>query len=366
MAVIDKYLNFLGEQGGSDLHLSARRRPMIRLDGTVVALKGDPLTPTATERIFEEIMPDQGRSEFGETGDTDFAYELEGVARFRVNVFRDRYGVGGALRLISNEVLSCDEIGLSEAVKDLCYLPKGMVLVTGPTGSGKSTTLASMIDLINTTRKCHIITIEDPIEYVHEDKSCRVNQREVHSHTKSFARALRAALRQDPDIVLVGEMRDLETTRMAIETAETGHLVFGTLHTTTAASTINRLIGQFPTNEQEQIRSMVAGNLQAVIAQMLLRKIPKGRVAAFEILIGTPALQVNIRERKVHQIPSLMQTGAKYGMVMLNDSLLKLVVQGTVEATEALANTVDREDLVRKLKVAGVEVEGSEATGLEV
>jgi twitching motility protein PilT len=333
---------------------------MIRLDGTVVALKGEALAPAATERIFEEIMPPRNREEFNEIGDTDFAYEIEDVARFRVNVYRDRFGTGGALRLIPHDVLSVEALGLPESVTDLCYLPKGLVLVTGPTGSGKSTTLAAMVDLINTTRKCHIVTIEDPIEYVHDDKSCRINQREVGSHTRSFARALRAALRQDPDIVLVGEMRDLETSRIAIETAETGHLVFGTLHTTTAASTVNRLISQFPTNEQEQIRSMIASNLRGVIAQTLLKRIPKGRVGAFEVLICTPAVQVNIRERKVHQIPSLMQTGAKFGMITLNDALLRLVVENKVEPSEALGRTVDRGDLLRKLKVAGIDVETGE------
>ncbi len=350
MAAIDKMLNFLKEQGGSDLHLSATRQPMIRVDGAMARLKREPLKPGETQRIFAEIMPELNRKEFQEKNDTDFAYELGGTARFRVNIFRDMNGVNGVLRLIPNEVLSLEQLGLPDTVKRFCSLPKGLVLITGSTGSGKSTTLAAMLDLINKERKEHIVTIEDPIEFVHRPQGCLINQREVHSHAESFARALRAALREDPDIVLVGEMRDLETTHIAIETAETGHLVLGALHTTTAVSTINRLVDQFPTNQQEQIRTMLAGNLRGVIAQTLLRRKSKGRVAAFEVLVVTHGVGNNIRERKVHQIASLMQTGAKLGMVCLNDSLLRLVLNGVVEPREALNKAIDRDDMLEKLR----------------
>ena len=353
MAEIDKFLKFLNEQGGSDLHLSANRPPMIRLDGTMVRLKAAALKPSETERIFLEIMPESNRKEFAKRRDTDFAYELGGVARFRVNVFHDMEGCGGVLRLVPNTILTAEQLGLPAAVMRFCKLPKGLVLVTGPTGCGKSTTLAAMLDRVNASRRHHIVTIEDPVEFVHKPKSCLVNQREVHSHTESFARALRAALREDPDIVMVGEMRDLETTHIAVETAETGHLVLATLHTTTAVSTINRLIDQFPPNQQEQIRSMLATTLRGVVTQTLLKRKSKGRVAAFEVLVVTPAVANNIRERKLHQIASLMQTGAKLGMMCLNDSLLRLVLDGVVEPVEALSKAVDRDDLMGKLKVAG-------------
>ncbi len=356
VAEIDRYLKFLDDQGGSDLHLSANVRPMIRLHGSMLPLKGDALDPGATERLFFEIMPEINRKEFEEISDTDFAYAIPGVARFRVNVFRDLAGIGGVLRLIPNEIVPAEKLGLPDAVLKLCALSKGLVLVTGPTGSGKSTTLAALIDHVNNNRRDHIITIEDPIEFVHQNKKCLLNQREVNSHTHSFSRALRAALREDPDVVMVGEMRDLETTHIAVETAETGHLVFGTLHTTTAPSTIDRLIDQFPADQQEQIRAMLASSLRGIVAQTLLKKKSGGRVGAFEVLIVNSAVQNNIRERKTFQIPSIMQTGAKLGMVCLNDSLLRLVIQGEVEPQEALSKAVDRNDLMQKLKVAGVNV----------
>jgi twitching motility protein PilT len=365
LAEIDRLLEFLKARGGSDLHLSAGLRAMIRLDGTMLALKGEPLKPTDTDRIFGEIMPAINREEFGQRNDTDFAYDLPGVARFRVNVFRDLHGTCGVLRLIPKEIASVDELGLPEVVRGFCELPKGLVLVTGPTGSGKSTTLAAMIDLINRTRRDHIVTIEDPIEFVHESNLCILNQREVHSHVESFARALRAALREDPDVVLVGEMRDLETAHIAIETAETGHLVFGTLHTTTAHRTVDRLINQFPVNEQEQIRSMIANSLSGVISQTLLKKKPSGRVAAFEVLVATVAVQNCIRERKIFQIPSVMQTGAKHGMSCLNDAILRLVLEGKVDPEEGMSKTMDRQELLQKFQVAGitVDVEGADMGG---
>jgi len=356
LAELDKYLTFLNKQGGSDLHISAKSRPMIRLHGNMVALNMDALSPEQVEKLFLEVIPDRQKKEYAETGDADFAYHLPEVARFRCNVFRDLRGPCGVFRVIPAKILTMEDLDLPAVVKRFCHLPKGLVLATGPTGSGKSTTLAAMIDYINRTRKDHIITIEDPIEFVHENQQCLLNQRQVHEHSESFATALRAALREDPDIVLVGEMRDLETTHIAIETAETGHLVFGTLHTTTAASTIDRLIDQFPADRQEQIRTMLSTSLKGVISQTLLRKKDgKGRVAAIEVLVVNSAIQNNIRERKTFQIPSLMQVGAKLGMICLNDALLKLVLDDKVTVEEALAKSVDKEDLRVKLKVAGFE-----------
>jgi twitching motility protein PilT len=359
LPAIDRFLEFLQKQKGSDLHLSAGRPPTIRLDGSVRSMKMDPLKPEDTERLFAEIMPEPNRREFEEDRDTDFAYEIPGVARFRVNIYHDRQGAAGAFRLIPTEVMTAEDLGLPSAIMQFCKLPKGLVLVTGPTGSGKSTTLAAMLDSINASRAQHIITIEDPIEFVHHSKKCLVHQREIGTQVKSFGRALRAALREDPDVVLVGEMRDLETAHIAIETAETGHLVFGTLHTTTAASTVDRLINQFPSDEQEQVRAMLSVSLKGVVAQTLLRRKGGGRAAAFEILVCTPAVGNCIREQKTYQIPSIIQTGAKHGMCTMNDSLLRLVLSGAVEPGEAVASTTDPEDLQRKLAVAGVEPEPS-------
>ena len=357
MAELDRFFTFVQKKGGSDLHLSSNARPMIRLHGTMSSLNVEPMGPEQVEKLLLEIMPPRNVEEYKERNDTDFAYELQGCARFRCNVFRDRHGPGGVFRLIPTQVMTAEELELPAAVKQFCYLPKGLILVTGPTGSGKSTTLAAMIDLINRTRKDHIITIEDPIEFVHENKQCLINQREVYGHTKSFAQALRAALREDPDIVLVGEMRDLETTHIAIETAETGHLVFGTLHTTTAASTVDRLIDQFTADRQEQIRAMLSMSLKGVVAQTLLRrKDGKGRIAALEVMVVNSAIQNNIRERKTYQIPSIMQVSAKLGMVCLNDALLRLVLDEKVEAEEALAKAVDKNDLWAKLGVAASQV----------
>jgi len=353
VAELDRFFAFLEKQGASDLHLSSNARPMIRLNGTMSSLKVEPMGPEQVEKLLLEIMPQRNVEEYKKCHDTDFAYELQGCARFRCNAFRDRHGPGGVFRLIPTKIMTAEELELPDAVRQFCYLPKGLILVTGPTGSGKSTTLSAMIDLINRTRKDHIITIEDPIEFVHENKQCLINQREVYGHTDSFTRALRAALREDPDIVLVGEMRDLETTHIAIETAETGHLVFGTLHTTTAASTVDRLIDQFPADRQEQIRTMLSMSLKGVVAQTLLkRKDGKGRIAALEVLVVNAAVQNNIRERKTYQLPSIMQVSAKVGMVCLNDALLRLVLDEKVDADEALAKAVDKNDLWAKLGVA--------------
>ena len=349
MAELDKFFTAVHKNEGSDLHLCSGSPPMIRVHGTITPLNVPPMKPEQIQSMLVEIMPEMNRTEFEEGGDTDFAYDLEGVARFRCNAFQDRIGPGGVFRLIPNDFLTAEQLDLPQPILNLCELSKGLVLVTGPTGSGKSTTLTAMIDYINKRRKEHIITVEDPIEFVHENKKCLINQREVHNHTKSFSRALRAALREDPDIVLVGEMRDLETTHIAIETAETGHLVFGTLHTTTAASTVDRIIDQFPTDQQEQIRTMLSTTLKGVIAQTLCKRIPKGRIAALETLLITPAISNLIREGKTFQIQSSMQVGGKEGMVLMNDALLKHVKAGLIEPDEALARAVDRKEMAEKL-----------------
>ncbi len=350
---LDRMLRRLVELGGSDLHLTASRPPLMRLHGDMAALP-EFSTPLSSEHVLlmcDEVAAAVNRTEFRAESDTDFAYEIPGVARFRVNLFRDRHGAGAVFRQIPNQILSFDNLGLPECVRSLCSLNKGLVLVTGPTGSGKSTTLAAMVDLINDTRNDHIITIEDPIEFVHENKKCLVNQREVYTHTGSFKRALRAALREDPDIVLVGELRDLDTMAIAIETAETGHLVFATLHTTTAVSTVERLVDQFPPDRQAQIRVMLAESLKGVIAQILLKRIGGGRVAAYEILLGIPAVANLIREGKTFQIPTVMQTAKRLGMRTLNDSLAELVRDGKVDAQEALARAVDKDALRGLLKL---------------
>jgi twitching motility protein PilT len=300
-------------------------------------------------------MPGKNREEFARRHDTDFAYELAGVARFRANVFMDRKGSGAVFRVIPSKILTAADLGLSPHILQLCRLNKGLVLVTGPTGSGKSTTLCAMVDYINQNRSEHIITIEDPIEFVHENRKCLVNQREVHTHTESFRDALRAALREDPDILLVGELRDLETVAIAIETAETGHLVFGTLHTTTAASTVDRIIDQFSSDRQSQIRTMLAESLRGVIAQTLCKKIGGGRVAALEVLIVTSAVSNLIREGKTFQLPSIMQVGKAQGMVTLNDSLMNLVTKKLVAPEEAYAKSVDKSGFEGLLKRAGVD-----------
>jgi twitching motility protein PilT len=294
-------------------------------------------------------MPERHRAEWEQCHDTDFAYELNDQARFRCNVFADRRGIGAVFRLIPTKIPSFQELGLPDAAKKFCFLTKGLVLVTGPTGSGKSTTLAAMINFINQSRTDHIITIEDPIEFVHQNKRCVINQREVQTHTDSFKRALRAALREDPDIVMVGEMRDLETVMIALETAETGHVVFGTLHTTTSHGTVERLINQFPSDQQAQVRTGLAEGLKGVISQTLCKKKNGGRVAALEILMSSHALGANIREGKIHQIPMLIQTGKAQGMCTLNDSLLSLLAADVIDAVEAYQKAVVKDDLIKRM-----------------
>jgi twitching motility protein PilT len=355
-AEMDELFGVLFEMGASDLHISVGSPPMVRHDGQIKVLPGRPvLQPADTQRILWPIVPDRNREEFERRHDTDFAYELPGVARFRCNLFLDRRGMGGVFRIIPSRILTVEDMGLSREILQLCHLPKGLVLVTGPTGSGKSTTLCALIDHINRIRNDHIVTIEDPIEFVHENKRCLINQRQVGEHTDSFKDALRAALREDPDIVLVGEMRDLETVAIAIETAETGHLVFGTLHTSSAPSTVDRIIDQFPADRQGQIRVMLAESLKGVISQMLCRKIGGGRVPALEVLIGIPSVANLIREAKIFQIPSIMQTGKKYGMCLMNESLLDLVKRKVVEPQEAHAKAVDKTGLLSLFKKNAVD-----------
>jgi twitching motility protein PilT len=357
-ARMDDLFHKMEAAGASDLHMSVSMPPMVRKDGKMKPL--DCLESTMTKETMKDllssIMPVKNQEEFDRRHDTDFAYEIPGLARFRANIFMDRKGMGGVFRVIPTKILTAEQLGLSKAIMDLCTLSKGLVVVTGPTGSGKSTTLCAMMDSINKSREDHVITIEDPIEFVHDNHKCLVNQREVHNHTDSFKDALRAALREDPDILLVGEMRDLETIAIAIETAETGHLVFGTLHTTTAASTIDRIIDQFPADRQQQIRVMLSESLKGVIAQTLLPKKGGGRVAALEVLIVTPAISNLIREGKTFQIPSAMQTGKLHGMVMLNDALFELVQKGLVEPLDAYIKAVDKHGFETQLKRGGFNI----------
>jgi len=362
MPAIDKYFVAVQKNEGSDLHLSTGSPPMIRIHGTITPLKAAPMEADTIYDMLIEIMPDGFKEMFDETGDIDFAYELPEVARFRCNAFKDRKGPGGVFRIIPNDFLTAEQLNLPDVILEFCKLPKGLILVTGPTGSGKSTTLTAMIDFINDHRREHVITIEDPIEFVHQNKKCLINQREVHNHTKSFSRALRAALREDPDIVLVGEMRDLETTHIAIETAETGHLVFGTLHTTTAASTVDRIIDQFPSHQQAQIRTMLSTSLKGVVAQTLCRRKEKGRIAAMEILVVTSAIGNLIREGKTFQIPSAMQVGGREGMVLMNDSLMRHVEADLITPEEGVARSVAPKEMLDKLQgkgysTAGIKVE---------
>ncbi len=356
---IDEMLEEMMGKQASDLHLTSTSPPVLRIHGEMHFLRERPtLTSDNILALMEPIFSDKARVDFEEKHDADFAYEVPGLARFRVNVFLDRNGVGAVMRQIPIEIIPAEKLGLPQACLDLCYLTKGLVVVTGPTGSGKSTTLAGMVDYINKNRSDHIITIEDPVEFVHKNIKCLVNQREVGQHTKSFKNALRAALREDPDIVLVGEMRDLETIAIAIETAETGHLVFGTLHTTTAISTVDRIIDQFPTDQQEQIRVMLSESLKGVIAQVLCKKVGGGRVAAMEILLGSSAVSSLIREGKTFQIPSVMQTSKSAGMVTMNDSLLALVQKKLVEPKEAWMKSVDKTGFTMMLKNAGIQFAG--------
>jgi twitching motility protein PilT len=351
---IEELFHQMLDLGASDLHLKGGRQPMLRVDGDMVVAPDRPaLPPETVADLVLAIMPTRNQEQFRDTHDTDFAHEVIGRARMRCNVFRDLAGVGAVFRQIPSKILTAQQLNLPRAVMDLCELEKGLVVVTGPTGSGKSTTLAAMVDSINATRDEHIITIEDPVEFVHHDKRCLVNQREVGPMTLGFKAALRAALREDPDIVLVGEMRDLETVAIAIETAETGHLVFGTLHTNTAPSTVDRIIDQFPSDRQSQVRTMLSESLKGVVAQTLLKKKGGGRIAALEILIVTSAVANLIREGKTFQIASQMQTGRNVGMQTMNDAILELVKNDLVEPQEAFDRAVVRKEMALLLTRSG-------------
>ncbi|MGB9712080.1 MAG: type IV pilus twitching motility protein PilT [Dissulfurimicrobium sp.] len=343
MAKIDAFFKLMNEQGASDLHLTSNSPPILRIRGDLQRVKYKVLENDELKAMLYEITPENKIKAFEETGDIDFGYEIPGFARYRVNFFMQKYGVGAVFREIPNRVLSAEQLGLAPVITKLAMLPRGLVLVTGPTGSGKSTTLAAMIDYANQHRKDHIITIEDPIEFVHENKGCLINHREVGTHTKSFHAALRGALREDPDIILVGEMRDLETISLAIEAAMTGHLVMATLHTISAAKTVDRVIEIFPAHQQPQIRATLADALRAVISQTMFKRIDiKGRCVAFEILIATPAVRNLIREGKTYQLPSSMQTGKKYGMQTLDDAIMELLQAGKIDPDEAYNKCVDK------------------------
>jgi len=343
MAKIDAFFKLMNEQGASDLHLVSGQPPMLRIVGEIERVKYKVLDDDDLRTMLYEITPEDKVKKFEETGDVDFGYEIPGLARYRANYFMQNNGIAAVFREIPSDILTIEQLGLPSVVSKLASLPRGLVLVTGPTGSGKSTTLAAIIDQANKTRKDHIITVEDPIEFVHKSQGCIVNHREVGSHTKSFSAALRGALREDPDIILVGEMRDLETISLAVEAASTGHLVFGTLHTTSAHKTLDRVIEVFPADQQAQIRSTLADGIRAVVAQVLFKRIDKkGRCAALEILIATPAVRNLIREAKTYQIPSMVQTGKKYGMQLLDDAIFDLVNKGWVSADEAYAKANDK------------------------
>ena len=345
---LTQLLKTMVEQNGTDLHITTNSPPQIRLNGKLIPLKLAPFTPTDTKKMIYSILNDSQKQRFEEQLELDFSFGIKNLARFRANIFYQRGAVAGAFRLIPYEIRSFDELGVPRIISHLCDLPRGLILVTGPTGSGKSTTLASMIDKVNSDRSEHIITIEDPVEYLHSHKKCIINQREVHTDTKSFSRALRAALRQDPDVVLVGEMRDLETVETALTIAETGHLTFATLHTNSAVQTINRVIDIFPAHQQTQIRTQLSFVLEAVLCQSLLPTANgKGRCLAMEILIPNAAVRNLIREDKIHQIYATMQTGQlTHGMLTFNQSLASLYFQGEITREVAVARSSSKEELL--------------------
>ena len=353
MAKIDAFFKLMNEQGASDLHLTSGQPPALRIRGEIERIKYKVLDNDDLRGMLYEIAPEQKIKVFEESGDIDFGYEIPGLARYRANFFMQKNGVGAVFREIPSAIMTADQLGLPEVVSKLATLPRGLVLVTGPTGSGKSTTLAAIVDVANRARKDHIITVEDPIEFVHQSQGCIVNHREVGVHTDSFSTALRGALREDPDIILVGEMRDLETISLAVEAASTGHLVFSTLHTSSAYKTVDRVIEVFPSSEQPLIRSTLSDGLRAVVDQKLFKRIDrKGRVVALEILIANPAVRNLIREGKTHQIPSMIQTGKKYGMILLDDSIMNLYTKGWVSAEEAYAKANDKGRFRPLLKTA--------------
>jgi len=343
MAKIDAFFKLMHEQGASDLHLVSGQPPALRIRGDMERIKYKVLDNDELKAMLYEIAPEAKIKQFEETGDIDFGYEIPGVARYRSNFFMQKNGCGAVFRQIPEEIMTAKQLGLPNVISKLASLPRGLVLVTGPTGSGKSTTLAAIVDVANRTRKDHIITVEDPIEFVHQSQGCIINHREVGIHTQSFSAALRGALREDPDIILVGEMRDLETISLAIEAASTGHLVFGTLHTMSAPKTIDRIIEVFPATEQAQIRSTLSDGIRAVISQVLFKRVDKKALCvALEILIATPAARNLIREGKTHQLPSVIQTGKKYGMMLLDDAIMELYEKGWISADDAYLKANDK------------------------
>ena len=343
MAKLDAFFQLMVDQGASDLHLVSGSQPILRVHGELQRVRYAVLDNDDLKKMLYEVAPEYKIKLFEETGDIDFAYEIPGLARYRANYFEQKYGVGAVFRQIPDTILTTEQLGLPPVLNKLPLFPKGLVLVTGPTGSGKSTTLAALVDYANTHRKDHILTIEDPVEFVHKSRNCIVNHREVGTHTRSFAAALRAALREDPDIIMVGEMRDLETISLAVEAASTGHLVFATLHTQSAAKTVDRIIDVFPHDQQEQIRATLADSLQAVVAQTLFkRRDTKGRCPALEILIATPAVRNLVRDGKTFQIPTVLQTGKKYGMQSLDDAILEHLEKGRISAEDAYLHGLDK------------------------
>ncbi|HEX8947531.1 MAG TPA: type IV pilus twitching motility protein PilT [Dissulfurispiraceae bacterium] len=351
MAKIDAFFKLMHDQGASDLHLVSGSQPILRIRGEMERVQYNVLENDELKAMLYEIAPEDKVKLFEETGDVDFGYEIPGLARYRANFFRQKYGVAAVFREIPSDILTIEQLGLPPVCKKFAMLGKGLVLVTGPTGSGKSTTLAAIIDYANKIRKDHIITVEDPIEFVHKSQGCIVNHRELGTHTKSFSAALRGALREDPDIILVGEMRDLETIQLALEAASTGHLVFGTLHTTSAPKTVDRVVDVFPANQQAQIRTTLSESLKGVVAQNLFKRIDKkGRCAALEILVVTYAVSNLIREAKTHQLPSAMQTGKKFGMQTLDDAIMELLLKKWISPEDAYDKAIDKQKFVQFLK----------------
>jgi twitching motility protein PilT len=343
MAKLDAFFKLMVDQGASDLHLVSGSQPILRVSGELQRVRYAVLESDDLKKMLYEVAPEYKIKHFEESGDVDFAYEIPGLARYRANYFVQKYGVAAVFRQIPDTILTVEQLGLPSVLNKLPLYPKGLVLVTGPTGSGKSTTLAALVDYANTHRKDHILTIEDPVEFVHKSRNCIVNHREVGLHTRSFSAALRAALREDPDIIMVGEMRDLETISLAVEAASTGHLVFGTLHTQSAAKTVDRIIDVFPHEQQEQIRATLADSLQAVVAQTLFkRRDSRGRCAALEILIATPAVRNFVRDGKTFQIPTVLQTGKKFGMQSLDDAILDHLEKGRINAEDAYLHCLDK------------------------
>jgi twitching motility protein PilT len=351
MAKIDAFFKLMNDQGASDLHLVAGSQPILRVHGDMERVKYKVMENDELKTILYEICPENKIKMFEETGDIDFGYEVPNLARYRCNFFQQKWGIGAVFREIPSEILTAEQLGLPPVLNKLAMQHKGMVLVTGPTGSGKSTTLAAMVDFVNRNKKSHILTVEDPVEFVHKSQSCVVNHREVGMHTQSFKAALKGALREDPDIILVGEMRDLETIELALEAASTGHLVFGTLHTQSAAKTVDRVIDVFPANQQAQIRTTLSESLKGVIAQNLFKRIDKkGRLAVLEILVVTPATSNLIREGKTFQIPSVIQTGKKYGMQSLDDAILEAMQAKKISPEDAYDKAIVKERFVQFLK----------------